>query len=55
MTNPSPKEQALTHLRAMLGEQTVFRPGQWEAIETVAILKKRAFVIQRTGWGKSLV
>jgi ATP-dependent DNA helicase RecQ len=49
------KEHALTHLRAMLGEQADFRSGQWEAIEAVAIQKKRALVVQRTGWGKSLV
>jgi ATP-dependent DNA helicase RecQ len=50
-----PKENALSHLRTMLGPQADFRPGQWEAIKTVAIDKKRALVIQRTGWGKSLV
>jgi superfamily II DNA helicase RecQ len=28
-----------------------FRPGQWDAIEAVAIQNnKRALVIQRTGW-----
>ena len=46
---------ALAHLRAMLGPQATFRPGQWEAIEAVAIHKRRALVVQRTGWGKSLV
>jgi ATP-dependent DNA helicase RecQ len=49
------KESALNHLRTMLGEHAEFRPGQWEAIEAVAIQKKRALVVQRTGWGKSLV
>lgn len=39
----------------MLNSQADFRPGQWEAIEAVAIQKKRALVVQRTGWGKSLV
>jgi hypothetical protein len=39
----------------MLGDKADFRPSQWEAIETVAILKKRALVVQRTGWGKSQV
>lgn len=51
----TPKEQALSHLHTMLGPQADFRPGQWEAIEAVAIHKKRALVVQRTGWGKSLV
>jgi ATP-dependent DNA helicase RecQ len=50
-----PMEKALFHLRTMLGPQADFRPGQWEAIEAVAIHKKPALVIQRTGWGKSLV
>lgn len=39
----------------MLGEDKEFRPGQWEAIETVAVKKQRVLVVQRTGWGKSLV
>ncbi|MHB8832573.1 MAG: RecQ family ATP-dependent DNA helicase [Desulfobacteria bacterium] len=42
-------------LRQMLGEKGKFRPGQWEAIEAVAIKKSRVLVVQRTGWGKSLV
>lgn len=39
----------------MLGPGTDFRPGQWEAIEAVALRRKRVLVVQRTGWGKSLV
>ena len=42
-------------LQQMLGCQANFRPGQWEAIETVALRKKRELVVQRTGWGKSIV
>ncbi len=42
-------------LQKMIGEDKDFRPGQWEAIEAVAIKKQRALVVQRTGWGKSLV
>ena len=42
-------------LRQMLGEEGKFRPGQWDAIEAVAIKKSRVLVVQRTGWGKSLV
>jgi len=42
-------------LQAMLGDESDFRVGQWEAIETVAINCQRALVVQRTGWGKSLV
>lgn len=55
MTTTGPKQHALDLLRAMLGTQADFRSDQWDAIEAVAIHKKRALVIQRTGWGKSLV
>jgi ATP-dependent DNA helicase RecQ len=48
-------EHASNLLHQMIGEDKSFRPGQWEAIETVAIKKQRALVVQRTGWGKSLV
>jgi len=49
------KDHALTFLKQMLGTEAYFRPGQWEAIETVAVKKNRALVVQRTGWGKSIV
>lgn len=49
------KHHALELLHAMLDARADFRPGQWEAIEAVAIHKKRALIVQRTGWGKSLV
>lgn len=42
-------------LRKMLGERATFRPGQWEAIESIASKKQRVLVVQRTGWGKSLI
>ena len=42
-------------LRRMLGEGKSFRDGQWEAIEAVALLNRRVMVVQRTGWGKSIV
>jgi len=42
-------------LKAMLGDQANFRPGQWEAIEAIVSKKQRVLVVQRTGWGKSLV
>src|SRR4030065_896903 len=46
---------AQTFLKEMIGEDAVFRPGQWEAIEAIALKKQRVLVVQRTGWGKSLV
>ncbi|MDQ3128763.1 MAG: RecQ family ATP-dependent DNA helicase [Chloroflexota bacterium] len=43
------------HLRRMLGPDAEFRDGQREAIEAVVDDGARALVVQRTGWGKSLV
>lgn len=43
------------HLHAMLGPDATFRDGQREAIEAVIEDGERALVVQRTGWGKSLV
>lgn len=43
------------HLRAMLGPDARFRPGQQEAIGAVLEAGNRALVVQRTGWGKSIV
>src|SRR4051794_9942250 len=42
-------------LRAMYGPGADFRAGQWEAIENLIAGKRRVLVVQRTGWGKSLV
>lgn len=39
----------------MLGPEVTFRDGQREAIEAVIGDGARALVVQRTGWGKSLV
>src|SRR5256885_17095053 len=39
----------------MLGPDAVFREGQRDAIDAVISDGARALVVQRTGWGKSLV
>ena len=39
----------------MLGADKSLRNGQWEAIEAVAGRNQRLMVVQRTGWGKSIV
>jgi ATP-dependent DNA helicase RecQ len=49
------RQRAAELLEQMLGDGTVFRPGQLEAIETVVDQRSRVLVVQRTGWGKSLV
>jgi ATP-dependent DNA helicase RecQ len=49
------KVDALALLRQMFGPGTEFRDGQWEAIDLAANQRKRLLVVQRTGWGKSIV
>ena len=41
-------------LKQTYGDDADFREGQYEAIESV-MMRKRTLVVQRTGWGKSLV
>jgi ATP-dependent DNA helicase RecQ len=43
------------HLETMFGPGAAFRAGQREAIEAVVRDGSRTLVVQRTGWGKSLV
>ncbi|MBA3972741.1 MAG: ATP-dependent DNA helicase RecG [Candidatus Solibacter sp.] len=48
--------QALQLLRQALGDNTAaFRDGQWQAISALVQRRARLLVVQRTGWGKSLV
>ena len=49
------REQARALLKEMLGPGVEFRQGQWEAIDLAANQRKRILVVQRTGWGKSIV
>ena len=49
------KEATLGLLRQMLGPEAAFRDGQWEAIDLAANQRQRLLVVQRTGWGKSVV
>ncbi|WP_104105242.1 DEAD/DEAH box helicase [Nocardioides sp. 616] len=47
---------AEAHLRSLVGsEDAVLREDQWSAIEALAVDRRRALVVQRTGWGKSAV
>ncbi len=48
-------EQATHWLETAIGNHAAFRDGQWEAIEALVVNRQRTFVVQRTGWGKSLV
>ncbi|WP_341945972.1 DEAD/DEAH box helicase [Microbacterium sp. LWH11-1.2] len=59
MTSPSPvdtREAALAALRELVGRPDAdFHDGQYEAIEALVEGRRRALVVQRTGWGKSAV
>lgn len=49
------KQQAETYLRTALNNPAAtFRDGQWESIEQL-LNRSRVLVVQRTGWGKSMV
>ncbi len=49
------KAKALKYLKDMLGPDAEFRSGQLEAIQTVVEERRQLLVVQRTGWGKSMV
>ncbi len=48
------KRTAIKILHQLYGEDAKFHPGQYEAIEAT-LTNKRTLVVQKTGWGKSLV
>jgi ATP-dependent DNA helicase RecQ len=57
---PAPLTQtridATTVLRTLVGrDDAEFHEGQFDAIDTLVDLRRRALVVQRTGWGKSAV
>jgi len=54
------RERAEAHLRALVGprpgrDEVRLREDQWTAIEALAVDRRRALVVQKTGWGKSAV
>ena len=50
------REQAEDSLRALVGrDDATLRDDQWRAIEALVAFRRRALVVQRTGWGKSAV
>ena len=42
-------------LEQLAGSEAVLRDDQWTAIEALVVHRRRALVVQRTGWGKSAV
>jgi len=55
MSSDDLKRRAEALLRDLYGPGAAFRDGQWEAVRAVAQDRRRVLVVQRTGWGKSLV
>ena len=50
------RREAEQHLQALVGrDDATLYDDQWAAIETLAVDRRRALVVQRTGWGKSAV
>ncbi|MEC4983233.1 MAG: RecQ family ATP-dependent DNA helicase [Oscillatoria sp. PMC 1068.18] len=50
------QDRTIGLLRLALNDPTAkFREGQWEAIASLVELRDRLLVVQRTGWGKSIV
>lgn len=52
--NESIHAEALQVIQQLYGENASFREGQYEAIEAT-LTHRRTLVVQKTGWGKSLV
>ncbi|MEU6646522.1 RecQ family ATP-dependent DNA helicase [Saccharomonospora sp. NPDC046836] len=49
------RQRAETLLRSLAGTAARLRDDQWTAIEALVAQRRRALVVQRTGWGKSAV
>ncbi len=49
------RTQAQAILEQLAGPQARLRDDQWAAIEALVVDRRRALVVQRTGWGKSAV
>lgn len=55
-THADTRAAALAALRELVGrDDAEFHDGQFEAIEALVEERRRALVVQRTGWGKSAV
>src|ERR1700735_2067676 len=49
------RDEAERCLRALAGPGAALRDDQWTAIRALVSERRRALVVQRTGWGKSAV
>ncbi|GGK63856.1 RecQ family ATP-dependent DNA helicase [Nocardia camponoti] len=52
---PDLRERAEELLRELAGKGAALREDQWAAIKALVVDRRRALVVQRTGWGKSAV
>jgi ATP-dependent DNA helicase RecQ len=56
MSDAQIQQEARRWLRQALNDpQANFHAGQWEAIEALVHRRQKLLVVQRTGWGKSMV
>ena len=55
MSVPAARDHAQELLENLAGRQATLRDDQWTAIEALVVARRRALVVQRTGWGKSAV
>ena len=55
MTDDALRDEAERCLRALAGPNAALRDDQWTAIRALVTERRRALVVQRTGWGKSAV
>ena len=49
------RDSAQAILEQLAGPTAALRDDQWRAIEALVVHRRRALVVQRTGWGKSAV
>jgi ATP-dependent DNA helicase RecQ len=55
LSDPALRDEAERCLRALAGPDAALREDQWTAIRALVTERRRALVVQRTGWGKSAV
>jgi ATP-dependent DNA helicase RecQ len=55
MGHMATRDQAQALLEQLAGPEARLRDDQWTAIEALVVHRRRALVVQRTGWGKSAV
>ena len=46
---------AISPIRRIRRDDAVLRDDEWAAVEALVAGRRRALVVQRTGWGKSAV